>query len=107
MKAFQSLAVAGALLAIGADATGKNNCEPGSDAVCSRFGTSMCCAHVQYTFQGDQQDFYSCASKPGIEFTNGQINDAFGFVGTWYCAGAVELAASLTTAAIIVTTQLF
>ena len=78
MKYFQSFAVAGALIAV-AQATGKDNCEPGSDAVCSRFGNNMCCAHVQYTFQGDFQDFYSCASKPGIEFTNGQIHDQFGF----------------------------
>jgi hypothetical protein len=46
----------------------------------------MCCARIQYTFQGDSQDFHACASKPGIEYSRGMIYDNFGFAGTWYCA---------------------
>ena len=82
------------------NAGSKDSCEPGSDSVCARFGTNMCCAHVQYTFRGDSQDFYSCASKPGIEYSQGFIYDSFGFQGTWYCANASYLAvtAALATA---------
>jgi hypothetical protein len=68
-----------ALLLVSAQANSKNSCEPGSDAACSRFGENMCCAHVDYTFRGDRQTFYSCASLPGIEYSGGIIYDQFGF----------------------------
>ena len=70
-------------------------CTPGSDAECARYGKSMCCAHIQYDYLGDKQDFYACASKPGIEFTNGMIRDESGFVGSWYCAFATQTQATL------------
>ena len=39
----------------------------------------MCCAHVQYSYLSDNQDFYGCASLAGIEQTNGIITDVYGY----------------------------
>lgn len=88
------------MLAAAASAT-DDLCSPGSDAECARYGKNMCCAHIKYDYLGDQQDFYACASKVGIEFTKGKIIDQTGFVGTWYCALATQ-----TQAALAVTTAL-
>ena len=79
----------------------KDLCTPGSDSECARFGANMCCAKINYTFNGDNQDFYACASRPGIEYSNGQIVDQFGFSGNWYCAGAVSGLAFSTLAAAV------
>ena len=79
----------------------KDLCTPGSDSECARFGTNMCCARIQYTFKGDAQDFYACASRPGIEYSGGQIYDQFGFSGTWFCAGALQGYAFSAAAAIL------
>jgi len=82
MKSFGSvLAVStmGLLMADQVSAGAQDLCTPGSDAECTRFGNNMCCAKINYTFRGDKQDFYACASKPGIEYSSGQIYDQFGF----------------------------
>ena len=79
----------------------KDLCTPGSDSECARFGTNMCCAKIQYTFKGDSQDFYACASRPGIEYSGGQIYDQFGFSGTWFCAGAIKDYAFSAAAAVL------
>ena len=77
-------------------------CTKGSDAECQRFGTNMCCAHIQYEYEGDNQDFYACASRTGIEFNNGKIYE-YGFSGTWYCdyACSLQTAAATVIAAIV------
>ena len=31
----------------------KDLCTAGSDSECARFGSNMCCAYIDYTFQGD------------------------------------------------------
>jgi hypothetical protein len=52
----------------------------------------MCCAHIYYEFRsGDKQDFYACASREGIEWTEGRIYDDAGFSGSWYCDEAFSL----------------
>ena len=79
----------------------KDLCTPGSDSECARFGTNMCCAKINYTFKQDTQDFYACASRPGIEYSGGQIYDQFGFSGTWYCAGALQ-GYALSAAAVMI-----
>ena len=97
-----SLVVIAAVLMTLVSAGSKDLCTPGSDSECARFGSNMCCAKINYTFKGDQQDFYACASRPGIEYSNGQIYDQFGFSGTWYCAGALSgLSISSMAAAIV------
>ena len=63
----------------------------------------MCCAHIQYTFKGDEQDFYACASRPGIEYSGGTIYDQYGFSGYWYCDSAIALQATLLAATTIAT----
>lgn len=78
-------------------------CTPGSDAECARFGKYMCCAHIQYNYLGDKQDFYACASRPGIKYTGGKIADNTGFSGTWYCAFATGIQTTLITGAALFT----
>mmetsp|Transcript_22310 Transcript_22310/g.15905 ORF Transcript_22310/g.15905 Transcript_22310/m.15905 type:complete len:100 (-) Transcript_22310:151-450(-) len=85
-----------ALIAL-VNAGAQDLCTAGSDAECQRFGTNMCCAHIQYTYEGDFQDFHACASRTGIEFNDGKIYE-YGFSGTWYC----DYATSLQTAAALV-----
>lgn len=85
-----------ALLIASAHALVKDTCQPGSDTACTVFGIDMCCAHIQYTYQLDTQVFYGCASRNGIEYSNGNILDGFGYSGNWFCANAVSLAAPLT-----------
>ena len=81
----------------------KDLCTPGSDSECARFGTNMCCAKINYTFNKDTQEFFACASRPGIEYSNGVITDQFGFSGTWYCAFAKHgLSLSFSAAAIAI-----
>ena len=82
-------------------------CTPGSDSECARFGEQMCCAHIEYTFKGDNQDFHACASKPGIEFTNGMIVDNYGFSGRWYCNNAISAQTTLLAAAAIAAVSMF
>ena len=77
-----------------ASAGAKDLCTQGSDSECARFGSNMCCAYIDYTFRGDQQSFYACASRPGIEYSEGKIYDKYGFSGTWYCAFATTVQAS-------------
>ena len=77
-------------------------CRKGSDAECARYGENMCCASVSYTFKKDKQDFHACASKIGIEQTNGQIYDEFGFSGAWFCDGANNLLSGLGAGAMAV-----
>ena len=64
-----------------ANAGSKDLCVQGSDQECTRYGPGMCCAYINYTFKEDNQQFYACASRAGIEFTNGVIYDNFGFNG--------------------------
>ena len=77
----------------------KDLCTAGSDSECARFGANMCCAYIEYTFKNDQQQFYACASRPGIEYSNGQIYDKYGFSGTWQCAYAEGLKVGMVTVA--------
>jgi len=68
----------------------------------------MCCAYVNYTFKGDNQEFYACASRPGIEYSGGTIYDRYGFSGNWYCAWASGLNISLfAVVATVVSTLIF
>ena len=77
------------------NAGAKDLCTQGSDSECARFGSNMCCAYIDYTFKGDKQDFYACASRPGIEYSGGSIYDQYGFSGYWYCDLAITLQATL------------
>ncbi len=79
------------MLIASAFAGSKDLCTAGSDSECARFGSNMCCALIDYTFKNDNQKFYACASRPGIEYSNGQIYDKYGFSGTWQCAFAEGL----------------
>ena len=87
-----------------ANAGAQDLCTKGSDAECQRFGTNMCCAHIQYTYEGDFQDFHACASRTGIEFNNGQIYE-YGFSGTWYCDYAVSMQVAAATMAVALLLQ--
>ena len=79
----------------GVQAGAHDLCTRGSDSECARFGEQMCCAHIVYSFKGDDQDFYACASRPGIEYADGKIWDTYGFSGYWYCDGAIALQTAL------------
>jgi len=97
-----------ASLAVVANAGSKDLCTQGSDSECARFGNNMCCAYINYTFKGDNQEFYACASRPGIEYAGGNIYDKYGFSGTWRCAFATETqAAALALGAALITTLSF
>ena len=86
----------------------KDLCTAGSDSECARFGANMCCAYINYTFKGDKQEFYACASRPGIEFSQGTIYDKYGFAGNWYCAWASGLKMSVfAVVATVVSTLVF
>ena len=101
MKAIQALAIyltASMNNSSFASAGSQDLCTKGSDAECSRFGSNMCCAHIQYTFKQDTQDFYACASRSGIEYSGNTIYDDNGFSGYWYCDQA--LVTSLSVVAI-------
>lgn len=102
---FKQFLVVPAILAVTVSAGAKDLCTAGSDSECARFGSNMCCALIDYTFKGDNQKFYACASRPGIEYSNGQIYDKYGFSGTWHCAFATEtqVAALALSAAIVAT----
>ena len=100
-----AIGLVGSLLSIeGVQAGAQDLCTRGSDSECARFGEQMCCAHITYEFKGDKQDFYACASRPGIEYAEGQIYDNYGFSGVWYCDGAIALQATLLTAAALIST---
>ena len=73
-------------------------CTKGSDSECSRFGANMCCARIQYVFKGEFQDFHACASRVGIEWSEGKIYDGFGFDGNWNCAFALPGVQAMSTA---------
>ena len=108
MKPFSLINVVSfAILACVALAGSKDLCTKGSDSECARFGSNMCCAYINYTFKGDNQEFYACASRPGIEYSGGQIYDRVGFQGTWHCAGALEGLATSFIAAAVVLASLF
>jgi hypothetical protein len=62
----------------------------------------MCCASIKYTFKRDRQEFHACASKLGIESSNGEIYDSFGFSGTWFCNSANATMAGMGVTALIV-----
>ena len=98
---FRNILLTIALLLTNVYAGSKDLCTAGSDSECARFGANMCCAYINYTFKGDNQEFYACASRPGIEFTNGNIYDKYGFSGTWRCAFAEGL--TLPAAALVAT----
>ena len=95
MPSFRQLVVSLAMLVACVSAGAKDLCTQGSDSECARFGSNMCCAFIDYTFKGDNQQFYACASRPGIEYSEGKIYDKYGFSGTWKCAFAKELKASI------------
>ena len=95
----KNLILAIAMLVACVSAGSKDLCTAGSDSECARFGSNMCCASINYTFKGDNQEFYACASRPGIEYSNGQIYDKYGFSGTWFCAFATGHQTSLALAA--------
>ena len=94
------------LLATAVSAGSKDLCTQGSDSECARFGSNMCCAYINYTFKGDTQEFYACASRPGIEYSNGQIYDQYGFSGTWKCAFASGLQFYLIAASVAIVATL-
>ena len=96
---FNKLLIAITVLIACISAGSKDLCTAGSDSECARFGSNMCCAYINYTFKGDNQEFYACASKPGIEYSGGSIYDTYGFAGSWYCAYASGLQFSLVAAA--------
>ena len=100
-----SLAVLFACVSAGA----KDLCTAGSDSECARFGSNMCCAYIDYTFRGDNQQFYACASRPGIEYSGGNIYDKYGFQGTWKCAYAFNgiRDGALALGAAVVATMLY
>ena len=106
MLSSRQLLFAVAFLIACVSAGSKDLCTAGSDSECARFGSNMCCAYVEYTFKNDQQKFYACASRPGIEYSNGQIYDKYGFSGTWYCAYAQGLTASVFAVAAVLTAAL-
>ena len=87
----RNLLVSIMLLIATVSAGSKDLCTAGSDSECARFGANMCCAYINYTFKGDNQEFYACASRPGIEYTNGNIFDKYGFSGQWRCADAYNM----------------
>ena len=103
--AFKQFLVVFAILAAMVNAGAKDLCTQGSDSECARFGSNMCCAYINYTFKGDNQEFYACASRPGIEYSQGNIYDKYGFSGTWRCAFATgtQVAAIAFSAAILAT----
>lgn len=107
MSSFKSLFFTSALVAVCVQAGSKDLCTAGSDSECARFGSNMCCAYINYDFKGDNQEFYACASKPGIEYSNGNIYDKYGFSGTWRCAFAYGLESSIVLLAAAVTTIAF
>ena len=105
---FKSTSLATAmLLAVSVQAGSKDLCTAGSDSECARFGSNMCCAYINYDFKGDNQEFYACASKPGIEYSNGNIYDKYGFSGTWKCAFAYGVQTSAILAAAAIATLTF
>ena len=104
---FRKLLIAIAAIIAVVSAGSKDLCTAGSDSECARFGSNMCCAHIKYTFKGDNQEFYACASKPGIEYSGGQIYDKYGFTGSWECAFASGLQFSVLAAAAVATTLAF
>ena len=67
----------------------------------------MCCAHIEYTFKGDSQDFHACASRPGIEYSDGRIIDTYGFSGYWYCNNAISAQTTLLAAATVAAVSMF
>ena len=90
------------------NAGSKDLCTAGSDSECARFGVNMCCAYINYTFKGDNQEFYACASRPGIEYSGGSIYDKYGFAGNWYCAWASSLKISMcAVVATVISTVVF
>ena len=105
---FRKLLISIAVILSVVSAGSKDLCTAGSDSECARFGSNMCCAYINYDFKGDNQEFYACASKPGIEYSDGNIYDKYGFSGTWRCAGAYYLETSAAAlAAVVVSTALF
>ena len=104
---FRKLLVAIAAIIAVVSAGSKDLCTAGSDSECARFGSNMCCAYINYTFKGDNQEFYACASKPGIEYSGGTIYDKYGFSGTWKCAFASGLQFSILAAGAVATTLAF
>ena len=99
---FRNFTIALSVLAATVMAGSKDLCTAGSDSECARFGSNMCCAFIDYTFKGDNQKFYACASKPGIEYAGGNIYDKYGFSGTWYCAYASGLQMSAIALGVMV-----
>ena len=104
---FGRLSLAAAVLVAAVSAGSKDLCTAGSDSECARFGSNMCCAFINYTFKGDNQQFYACASRPGIEYSGGNIYDKYGFSGNWYCAFASGLQVTALAAATFVATMAF
>ena len=51
----KTLSLVAAMLAIdGVHGAAQDLCTKGSDSECARFGEQMCCAHIEYTFKGDE-----------------------------------------------------
>ena len=104
---FRNLMISLTVLIAVVSAGSKDLCTAGSDSECDRFGSNMCCAYINYTFKGDNQEFYACASRPGIEYSGGTIYDKYGFSGSWKCAFASGLQFSLAAAAVVATSLAF
>ena len=102
MISIRKVLIAIAVIVACVQAGSKDLCTAGSDSECARFGANMCCAYINYTFKGDNQQFYACASRPGIEYSGGNIYDRYGFSGNWYCAFAEGLSVSAVALATIV-----
>ena len=66
-------------------------CTRGSDTECTKFGSNMCCAHIEYVIGRESQDFYACTSKTSIEWSGSTIYDEYGYRGRWMCASAVAI----------------
>ena len=108
MFSIRKMLIALATIVAIAFAGSKDLCTAGSDSECARFGANMCCAFINYTFKGDNQQFYACASRPGIEYSGGNIYDRYGFSGNWYCAFAEGLQVSaVALVAVVVSTLAF
>ena len=73
---------------------GQDYCLPGSDSLCKRYGTDYCCARIQITKNGVDDEYHACASASGINYMDGKF-DGGGYSGTWYCDSAKYLSSSI------------
>ena len=78
----------------------QDQCKQGTDVQCVPYGLDFCCANIEYSFRGGYQSFHACASRVGIEYSNGYIYDDAGFSGYWFCDNAVHLLTIAATTAL-------